>query len=166
MDLEQFRKKALTRKKDNKLLLKRLSKMDPRKLDDLVHELHDEVFAETDCLDCANCCSTLGPRVTEKDIERIAGYLRIKQFNLIEKYLIRDEEDDYVFRSMPCPFLGNDHYCSIYEDRPKACRDYPHTDRRRFYQILDLTLKNSMICPAVLEILERIKKGDASRTGG
>ena len=46
----------------------------------------------------------------------------------------------------------------VYESRPKACREYPHTDRPRFYQILDLTLKNAEVCPAVFELIERLKK--------
>ncbi|MCD8261039.1 MAG: YkgJ family cysteine cluster protein [Bacteroides sp.] len=77
---------------------------------------------------------------------------------MVETYLRIDEDNDYVFKSMPCPFLGTDNYCCIYEDRPKACREYPHTDRKKFYQLYSLSIKNSTTCPAVLEILERLRK--------
>lgn len=49
-------------------------------------------------------------------------------------------------------------YCSIYEDRPKACREYPHTDRKKFYQIHALTIKNAETCPAVFHTLEQLKQ--------
>jgi hypothetical protein len=51
-----------------------------------------------------------------------------------------------------------DNYCMIYEIRPRACREYPHTNRRRFHQILKLTWRNTLVCPAVLEIVARLKQ--------
>jgi hypothetical protein len=77
---------------------------------------------------------------------------------MIEQYLQLDEEGDYVFRETPCPFLMPDNYCMIYEVRPRACREYPHTDRARFHQILKLTWRNTLVCPAVLEIVEELRK--------
>ena len=145
-------------RKEHAALVKRLSAGDTRKLDERVHALHEAVFETISCLDCANCCRTLGPRITDLDVRRIAASLRMKPSGFVEQYLVVDEDGDYIFRSMPCPFLGGDNYCSIYDDRPKACREYPHTDRRRVYKVLALTLKNSAICPAVFEILERLKK--------
>jgi Fe-S-cluster containining protein len=82
----------------------------------------------------------------------------MKQHEVVSAYLRIDEDNDYVFKTMPCPFLGADNYCSIYEDRPKACREYPHTDRKKFYQIHALTIKNAATCPAVFNLLERLKK--------
>lgn len=129
-----------------------------RELDDTVHALHQAVFKRIDCLDCGNCCRTLGPRLTDKDIERMAKALRMKQPDFIAQYLRIDEDNDYVFQSMPCPFLGNDNFCFIYENRPKACREYPHTDRKKFYQIHSLTIRNASTCPAVYQILEQLKE--------
>jgi uncharacterized protein len=151
-------KRAQIKKAQNQAFFKQLARVDPRKLDELVHALHQEVFEEIDCLDCANCCRTLGPRITEADVNRISSALKIKPFELIAEHLHKDEDGDLVFNSMPCPFLDAENYCTIYNDRPRACRDYPHTDRRRIYQILPLTLKNSFICPAVYEIVERLKE--------
>lgn len=126
------------------------------KMDTIVQQLHEDVSAEIDCLSCANCCRTLGPAIYDKDIERMAKALRIKPAEVVSKYLIMDEDGDYVFRSMPCPFLLSDNYCSIYEARPKACREYPHTDRKRFEQIYKLTVKNSATCPIAYEVLCRL----------
>jgi uncharacterized protein len=132
---------------------KKLEGMDLR-----VQALHDKVSSGTDCLKCANCCRSLGPRITDKDIERMAKALRMKATDVIKNYLRVDEDGDTVFQSMPCPFLGDDNYCSIYESRPKACREYPHTDRKRFYQIYNLSIKNAATCPIVYEVLEQLTK--------
>jgi Fe-S-cluster containining protein len=162
MDVKNFSPEKLAMlaraaRKEHAALVKRLSATNSRKLDERVHAHHEAVFEKINCLDCANCCRTLGPRVTDADVQRIAASLRIKPSVFVEKYLVVDEDHDYVFRSMPCPFLGSDNYCSIYDVRPRACREYPHTDRPRVYQVMALTLKNSAICPAVFEILERLK---------
>ena len=123
-----------------------------------VHSLHDKISERTDCLLCANCCRSLGPRITDKDVERMAKALRMKAADVISKHLRIDEDGDMVFQSMPCPFLGDDNYCAIYENRPKACREYPHTDRKRFYQIYNLSIKNAYTCPIVYEVLEELRK--------
>jgi Fe-S-cluster containining protein len=126
--------------------------------DQLVLQLHKQAFKKINCLECANCCRTLGPRITDKDIDRIAKALRIKPSKVVEDYLRIDEDNDYVFRSHPCPFLMDDNYCSIYENRPKACREYPHTDRRKFYQIYNLTVKNTFTCPVAYSVLNDLQK--------
>jgi uncharacterized protein len=155
---EKLADMAKAARKEHAALVKRLSSGNIRNLDEQVHHLHDEVFEEIDCLGCASCCRTLGPRVTDADVQRIAANLRIKPSLFMEKYIVLDEDGDYIFKSMPCPFLGTDNYCSVYDVRPRACREYPHTDRRRIYQVMALMLKNSAICPAVFEILERLRK--------
>jgi Fe-S-cluster containining protein len=158
MDLNSFREKAQNQRDENKKILQSLKKKDPRKVDDAFHELHDEVFEEVDCLTCANCCKTTSPIFYQNDIERVAKSLRMKPGDFIEKYLRIDEDKDYVLKSSPCPFLDADNYCMVYEDRPKACREYPHTDRKKMVQITDLTFKNTLVCPAVLEMVNRLKK--------
>ena len=158
MDIESLPEKASKVEKETKAFFKTIRKNQLRTLDDVIHNIHEEVFEETDCLECGNCCRSLGPRITYKDIERIAKSLRIKPSEVIDKYLRIDEDNDYVYKEMPCPFLANDNYCFIYEDRPKACREYPHTDRKKFFQIHALTVLNAKTCPAVYNILERLKK--------
>lgn len=157
MDLNLFREKAQNQREENKKFLQSLKKKDPRKVDDVFHELHDEVFEEMDCLTCANCCKTTSPIFYQNDIERVAKSLRMKPGDFIEKYLRIDEDKDYVLKSSPCPFLDGDNYCMVYDDRPKACREYPHTDRKKMIQITDLTFKNTLVCPAVLEMVRRLK---------
>jgi len=158
--LTNLAEKARQAEPQHKALVKKLKKKKPKNLDNTVHALHEEVFSEINCLQCANCCKTLGPRITDHDIARLAKHLKLKPGKFIESYLRLDEDNDYVFKEMPCPFLMPDNYCMVYEHRPKACREYPHTDRKRFYQALDITLKNTATCPAVFEIMERLKQID------
>jgi Fe-S-cluster containining protein len=144
--------------KENKAFFNKLKKRPPKQLDYLMQDLHDNEFQRTDCLKCANCCKTTGPLFTDKDVNRISKYLRLKAPQFINNYLRFDEEGDYVLNTLPCVFLGDDNYCSIYEVRPKACREFPHTNRKKFYQISNLTLKNVAICPAAYNIVEALKK--------
>ena len=123
-----------------------------------MQDLHEEEFERTDCLECANCCKTTGPLFTNADIERISKFFRMKPSKFIAMYLRTGEDNDHVLQELPCTFLGSDNYCSIYEVRPKACREFPHTDRRKFQQISHLTLKNVAICPAAYNIVEEMKR--------
>lgn len=160
MTTEELKKAAekatpsfLTFYKKNKKLLE--------KMDSEIHYLHEKHTNQTDCLQCANCCRNLGPALYDKDIERIAKALRIKPSEVVSNYLRIDEDKDYVFRSMPCPFLMPDNYCMIYENRPKACREYPHTDRKKFYQIYRLTVKNASTCPIAYHVLKELTEKNA-----
>ena len=157
MDLIKFKKDSEKNIAQNKKFLSRLAKADPRKVDDAFHQQHDEVFERIDCLTCANCCKTTSPIFYQHDIERAAKALRLRPADFIGKYLRVDEDKDYVLQQAPCPFLDMENYCSIYADRPKACREYPHTNRKKMVQIMDLTFKNTLVCPAVLQMVERLK---------
>lgn len=156
--IENLSKLAKDKNKENKIFFAKLKKKPPKQLDYLMQELHEEEFKRTDCLKCANCCKTTGPLFTDKDIERIAKHFKMKQQQFIDQFLRIDEDNDFVLQNVPCTFLGADNYCSIYEVRPKACREFPHTDRRKFQQISNLTLKNVEICPAAFNIVEEMKK--------
>lgn len=158
IDIAALTERARKVEKETRRFFQSIKKNRLRELDDTVHALHEEVFDETDCLECANCCRSLGPRLTDRDIERIANALRLKPHEVIARHLRIDEDGDYVFKEMPCPFLCSDNYCSVYEHRPKACREYPHTDRKKFYQLYPLTIKNAETCPAVFRIIEKLKE--------
>ena len=143
---------------ENQRLVKFLKKKKPSDLDQKALQFHEEAFDCIDCLKCAMCCTTTGPLFTDKDITRLAKHFKLKDIEFREKYLRFDEDGDWVLKQVPCPFLGPDNYCTVYEDRPKACREYPHTDRRKFSQLLDLTLKNTFICPAAHHVMEALQK--------
>ena len=139
-----------------KKTFKKWKQSKPKDLDQKFHEAHDHEFKKMDCLACANCCKTTSPIFRDADIRRIAKHMRMKESQFIHSYLKMDEENDYVLQKSPCHFLGADNKCDIYEVRPLACREYPHTDRKNMHQILDLTSQNTLICPAVSRIVQKI----------
>ena len=139
-------------------LFVKLKRKKPKNLDAVVQQLHNEAFEQFDCLDCANCYSGISPIVTDKDAERLAKSQKMKPVDFIAGYLYQDEDNDFVFQQTPCPFLMDDKHCCVYENRPRACREYPHTDRNRFYQILNLTQKNCAVCPIVFAIIKELSK--------
>lgn len=155
--INQLPKLAKDKHKENKTFFSKLKKKPPKQLDYIMQELHEDEFKRTDCLACANCCKTTGPLFTDKDVARIAKHFKMKPQAFIDQFLRVDEDRDYVLQSVPCTFLGADNYCSIYEVRPKACAEFPHTDRKKFQQISNLTLKNVAICPAAFNIVEKMK---------
>jgi Fe-S-cluster containining protein len=155
--IDSLPKEAKDKHIENKKYFDKLKKKTPKNLDYIMQDLHDAEFKKTDCLKCANCCKTTGPLFTLADIERVSKYLRQKPQQFIEQYLRIDEDQDYVLQSVPCSFLEADNTCFIYDVRPKACREFPHTDRKKFQQITDLTLKNVAVCPAAFNIVEQMK---------
>lgn len=138
--------------------IKKAKKANNRTLDEQFHVLHTDAFRKIDCLSCANCCKTTSPIFRDVDVKRLSKRLRLTESKFIDTYLRIDEDQDYVLKTAPCPFLGADNYCSVYEDRPLACREYPHTDRKNMYQILPLTRTNMEVCPAVSYIMKEISR--------
>lgn len=158
LNLETIKQAARDKRSENVAYFKKLRAKKPKHLDTDVQQIHHEVFQQTDCLTCANCCKTTGPLFTDIDINRIAKHVNLKPSDFIEKYLRVDEDKDYVLQQVPCAFLGADNYCSIYDVRPRACKEFPHTDRRKIYQIANLTVENTAICPAAFKIVEEMKR--------
>lgn len=157
VSVEELDKAVKSVEAENKKFFQKIKRKKPNQLDRLIQEIHEEVFAEYDCLTCANCCKTLSPIIKMRDIERIAKYMRLSTSQFIDKYLYLDEDEDYVFQSTPCPFLDNANYCMIYEQRPDACRGYPHTDTHKTLKLLNIIEKNVSVCPATYHIIENLK---------
>ena len=154
--LHNWQKKATEKRKENRNYLRKAATK--RGIERELPDLHEEAFSKINCLQCAGCCKTISPRFKTPDITRVAKYLRIKESSLIEKYLHLDRDGDYVVKSSPCPFLGQDNYCGIYEARPGDCRKYPYTDSGDFFAYKETTMLNSILCPAVYYVLERLKE--------
>ena len=146
-------KKSLEKQKEYKRFLQRAEK---NKVLKKLPGLTEEAFEKIDCLQCAQCCKNYSPRFKTPDIKRISKRLRMRESEFIETYLNVDEEGDFVVKSTPCPFLGSDNYCSIYEDRPSDCRRFPYTDEDILLKRPQLTLKNSTFCPITYYVLEKL----------
>ena len=133
-----------------------LHRADKNKVLKTLPGLHEEAFSRIDCLQCANCCKNYSPRFKTPDIKRISRLLGLRESDFIAKYLVVDDEGDFVVNTKPCPFLGADNFCSIYEDRPSDCRRFPYTDEDVLIKRKELTLKNSAFCPITYYVLEKL----------
>ena len=153
---DNWQQKATAHKKDYEQYLKRANK---REIIKKLPAVHEQAFTKVDCLDCGACCKNYSPRFTGPDIRRIAKHLRLKETEIISTYLQADEDGDFVLRSKPCPFLGDDNYCGIYEHRPTDCRRFPYTDEDVLLKKPKITIKNSSFCPAVYMVLEHLLEG-------
>lgn len=151
--LYNWEKKSAEHQKDYKRFLQ---KADKNKVLKHLPRLHEEAFERIDCVQCANCCRNYSPRFKTPDIKRISKHLKMRESAFIETYLKVDEEGDFVAKTTPCPFLGVDNYCSIYEQRPSDCHRFPYTDEDVLIKRQNLSLKNSTFCPAVYFVLEKL----------
>jgi len=151
--LKNWEKKSSERQK---LYKQFLARADKNKVIRELPALNEEAFEQVDCLACANCCKHYSPRFKTPDIKRISKVLSLKESVFIETYLKIDEEGDYVLKNKPCPFLGSDNFCSIYDDRPSDCRRFPYTDEDVFIKRPQLTLKNTSFCPAAYFVIEKL----------
>jgi Fe-S-cluster containining protein len=155
ISFDNWQKKSADNRKSYQRLLQKGNRNDILRL---LPDLHDEAFEKVSCLSCAGCCKNYSPRFKTPDIKRISKHLRMKEGAFIDEYLMLDTEGDYVLRSTPCPFLGENNACNIYEERPSDCRRFPYTDEDVLFKRPAITLKNSEFCPAVYFVLEKLQQ--------
>lgn len=156
--IHKWKSQKDSKQKRHKKFINKLYKHKGKRLDHFANELHEQTFGKIDCLKCANCCNSIPPIITHTDSKRIAQYLGMKISEFEEKHITIDEDGDKVFNQSPCYFLNADNTCQVYEVRPKACREYPHTDNSNFSANLKIHLPNSKYCPAVFNIIEEMIK--------
>jgi Fe-S-cluster containining protein len=153
INLDNWEQKSAEHTKQYKHFLQRADK---NKVLKQLPTLHDEAFSKIDCLQCAACCKNYSPRFKTPDIKRISKHLKLKESVFIDTYLNLDADGDYVAKAAPCPFLGSDNFCGIYEQRPSDCHRFPYTDEDVLLKRPAITLKNASFCPAVYYVLEKL----------
>lgn len=153
--LHNWQKRSKDKQKQFKQYLARADKNEVLKQ---LPRLHEEAFEKIDCLQCAACCKNYSPRFKTPDVKRISKYVGMKESVFIETYLRVDDEGDFVVKALPCPFLGADNKCSVYEVRPSDCARFPYTNEDVIIKRQALTLKNSTFCPITFFVLERLSK--------
>lgn len=151
--LHNWQKKSKEKQKQFKSFLE---KTDKNKVLKALPVLHEEAFEKIDCLQCAACCKNYSPRFKTPDVKRISKHLGMKESVFIESFLRVDEDGDFVVKSSPCPFLGEDNFCSIYDVRPSDCQRFPYTDEDVIIKRQKLTLKNSTFCPITFYVLDKL----------
>ncbi len=156
--IKAWKNKRSAEKKPIRKFVKGLNARKNKSLDHLADDLHHSTFQKLDCLDCANCCTSIPPIVTRSDVKRLSKATGISERDFTRTYLVQDDDDDWVMKTTPCPFLQQDNKCAVYDARPKACRKYPHTDADQFRNNLGLHAKNAHYCPAVFHIVQDMMK--------
>lgn len=138
--------------------LTRLETVKPKGLDKMAAEVDQEVWKETDCLACANCCKTMTPTFTPQDIKRIAAHFNQTPDEFREKWLYKQRgTGDWLNKKEPCQFLDlKTNKCSIYEIRPADCAGFPHHTKKHFTEWVHVYKQNVEYCPATFKMVEKM----------
>ncbi|MBS1947682.1 MAG: YkgJ family cysteine cluster protein [Bacteroidetes bacterium] len=153
--------KQITRHNKTRLrrFLTKLEKNLPRGLDTFKLAADKEVWKETNCLDCANCCKTMSPTYTKKDIARIAAFLGMNEKSFKEKWLYKDRAGDWLNKQQPCQFLDlKTNMCTIYKARPADCAGFPHHTKKKMTEYMHVYKQNIEFCPATYRLTEKLAK--------
>jgi Fe-S-cluster containining protein len=125
-----------------------------------MRRIAEEIEEQIDCTLCANCCRVATVRVNDRDIDRLARYLRVSRSDFLPEYTNESDEEGRILRRNAggCVFLdGND--CTVYDARPETCSRFPHLVRgngsiaSRMWQFID----RACYCPIVYNALEAFK---------
>ena len=160
INLPKIKKLARQRKEENwdfRCYLRELPTT-IRKIDETVQTVYGEVCRKIDCTECANCCREMQPVLIPADVKRLARHLKMTVKGFTTRYLKQAPEGEagHIFKSRPCPFLADNH-CTVYEDRPRDCRSYPHLHRKGFVYRISQAVANYGVCPIIYNTYERLK---------
>lgn len=158
INLRSFKQKLRFAKKDMQTFIKQLAKKVPRRLEAVKEAKAVEVWKETQCLNCANCCKTMTPTFTPEDLTRISQHLGMTEQAFKDKWLYKEKKrnGDWMNRKQPCQFLNlEDNKCTIYEVRPIDCAGFPHFDKK-MAEYNHVHLQNIQYCPATFTLMEKI----------
>jgi Fe-S-cluster containining protein len=78
--------------------------------------------------------------------------------HFIAAYLEHDAEGGCRIKTSPCPFLGDDNLCKIYDVRPEKCQGYPFTDKPDFACMTMTHANNAVVCPGVFYLVDQMKR--------
>jgi hypothetical protein len=158
-EIELIQRYARDREDENfrfRSFVKHRLDMPDEELDARVRQTTNAVWEQIDCTRCAHCCRTMQVIVDEEDVRQLAGRLGMTVSQFERKYVARNEFQEKHFASMPCPFL-KDNLCSVYEDRPRSCRDFPYLHSEGFRGRMLMVIANTEVCPIVFNTYERLK---------
>ncbi len=158
VNLRSFKQKVRYHQKAFKKYLGKIGRKPPRGLDTLAAAIDKEVWQEVDCLSCANCCKTMTPTFTQKDIKRIAAHFTMTPIEFRDKWLRFEKSDgDWVNKKQPCQFLDlSSNMCSIYEVRPSDCSGFPYLTKKKMVDYIHVHQQNVDYCPATYKMVEKM----------
>ena len=155
----KLKKKFDLNRKSFRSFITRIDNNPPKDLDKIMEKIDKEVWAEINCLNCANCCKVMSPTYTKEDIKRIAAHLGMKPRDFKEKWLYLDKRgNEWMNKSQPCQFLDlKTNMCTIYEVRPADCAEFPHFLKKPQKDYLYIHKQNIEYCPASMLMVEKLK---------
>jgi Fe-S-cluster containining protein len=165
-NLVKLAKEKEDENRDFRKFLKFYDDLSDDELDQLVFKIVDEASSMVECTSCGRCCKELRPRLSKKDQRRRAIRLGLSVEQLKEKYLRYEDSDDeqgWRIKGTPCPF-HRENKCTVYEDRPQNCRDYPYLHKPNFsYRTMGM-VERTFTCPIVFNVMEELKEKLEFRT--
>ena len=158
-DLVQIRRQGEHKREENERLRKHMKRhaFVERKLRHIALNIEERI----DCKECANCCRVATTKLNERDVLKLAKFLRIKPAQFLNDYCQESEEEGVVLKRSKetgCVFLDGK-LCTVYEARPATCEDFPHLVRgagsllSRMWEMPD----RATYCPIVFNALEAFK---------
>jgi Fe-S-cluster containining protein len=158
VSLRTFRQKMKDNQRKFRRYLSKLEKDPAPGLDRIAEQVDAEVWAETDCLSCGNCCKRMTPTFKRKDILRISAHLNMTPEAFREKWLVYEKKDgDWINKKQPCQFLDmKTNMCSIYEVRPADCAGFPYLKKKKMKDYLHVHKQNVEYCPATYRMVEKL----------
>jgi uncharacterized protein len=158
--LRAFKKLVQLNKIGMRSFLTKTENNPPKKLDNMIDEIDREVWAETACLSCANCCKTMSPTYNNKDLKRISSHMQMTVQEFKDKWLYWDKkEGDWMNKLRPCQFLDlTTNMCTIYEIRPADCAGFPHLTKKKMTDYMHIHRQNIQYCPATYKMVEKLKQ--------
>lgn len=165
--LRKFVKNVSQNRSRLRRFLTKVENNPPKNLDLLAETIDKDVWVDVDCLACSNCCRTMSPTFTFRDIQRISAHLQMKPKQFREKWLYKDKEGDWLNVNTPCQFLDRKtNMCSIYSVRPADCAGFPHLTKKKMTDYIHVHKQNVEHCPATYNMVEKMmEKFRTANTG-
>lgn len=158
-DLVQIRMLGERKRDENERFRRHMKSRDHS--DRILRRIAEDIEEQIHCTQCANCCRVATAKVTERDVERLAKYLRVKPARVMADYVVKSEEEGLILqrdKKTGCVFL-NGNECTVYDARPESCQKFPHVVRgngsivSRMWELID----RACYCPIVYNSLEAFK---------
>jgi Fe-S-cluster containining protein len=158
-DLVQIRRLGERNKNDNLRFRAHLKRHDHS--DRRLRRLGEQIEAQIDCKQCANCCRVAEAGVKDRDIIKLSKFLGVTPEEFRRDFTQRGEFQELILKRSEagCVFLKNN-LCSVYEARPRSCANFPNLVRgegsiaSRMWQFVD----RASYCPIVYNWLEAVKQ--------
>ena len=157
VNFRSFRKKLSLYRQTYRSFLNSVTRLQPAGISKLSAATVPEVWANVDCLTCANCCKKMTPTFTDKDVRRVAAHFNQSPEAFRRQWLKKDRNQDWINKTEPCQFLDmQTNMCSIYEVRPADCSGFPYLSKRNWADYAAIHKQNIDYCPATFKLVEKM----------